>query len=67
MVRNLRIGPGPCMKRVRGWLDEIVPVVPCSLVIFFPFFNYFPIEAEKPGFNVALRNEPGNLLTVHAD
>jgi hypothetical protein len=67
MIRDLRIGPGPCIKRVRGRLDEIIPVVPRSLVIFFPFFDHIPIKAEKPCFNIALRNEPGDLLTVHAD
>lgn len=59
MVRDLCVGTSPCIERVRGRLDEIVPVVPRSLVIFLPFFDHIPIKAEKPCFNVALRNEPG--------
>ena len=59
MVGDLCVGTSPCIERVRGRLDEIVPVVPRSLVIFLPFFGHIPIKAEKPCFNVALRNEPG--------
>lgn len=68
MPWDLRVGAAPLIERIGGWLDEISPVIPCSLVVVFVSFpDRNPVEAENPCLDVALWHEPGNLLGDHSD
>ena len=68
MPWDLRVGAAPLIERIGGWLDEISPVIPCSLVVVFVSFpDRNPVEAENPCLDVALWHEPGTLLGDHSD
>jgi|GEM_PF-3897297 len=68
MFRDLRVGVTPRTERIGRWLDEISPVIPCSLVVVFVSFAHRnSMEAENPCLDVALWYESGDLLGVHSD